>query len=413
MPIDPVFADSILGTFRTMAKEVTDKGASGPDYDTMMTAMNRMEQLAREMDDLNDFNGAMMQENLYFTFSNAYGQVLGALAAPKYQVQGNEYGEAQDQQLLNQTLNAYRDAVNKLIETKKENIQRVGAQEAKLFDEESYARPVREVIALGESGYSYPQFLSEMIKRGLDKAMEGATANREVQLYTLNYYKAGAFNPLYIQREQECIDLFDSLKAKSVIGVPEPFQYSLGVDAIHHKYEGPLEKWNAIRDHWEKILDNLSWWTLSWCSFATTIEPWSMAENPRAAVRETQECNPGELGVLLRQFQDYFSLNFEAIFTHETFVNEVQGNFLWYSQEYIDLIRNEIFPAAKPGGSPSSQAIAKAEDIYRGDRMRNPELHLVNERWRKFYNGFFGEGYYEKKFPSAAPEVSKAAPWRV
>ena len=48
MPIEKMYTDAMLGTFRNMLQECRDKKLSGDAFDKMQTAMSRMENLAVE-----------------------------------------------------------------------------------------------------------------------------------------------------------------------------------------------------------------------------------------------------------------------------------------------------------------------------------------------------------------------------
>ena len=121
MGLDPMFADAILGTFRNMSKELKDKDISGEDFDKMNSYLNRMEELAQKHDDMNEFNGIVMQENLYGKFSDHYGRALSAASSAQYSVGGAIYDDAADQKLLKQTVDAYRNSITTLRNAKKRN----------------------------------------------------------------------------------------------------------------------------------------------------------------------------------------------------------------------------------------------------------------------------------------------------
>ncbi|HYG49718.1 MAG TPA: hypothetical protein VD905_02395 [Flavobacteriales bacterium] len=414
MPIDPMFSESILSSFRGMAKEMDDKNITGPDVDQMKAALGRMEQLANELSDLNEFNGLIMQENLYMKFSDHYGRALSNASKAQYQVNSNVYDEKSDRQLMNQTLNAYRDAIKRLQEAKKENVKQHGEKASKVFlDTDHLIKPIEDVIKLGESGITYAAFLRMMIEQGMDKAMEGSIVGRNAIVYSKEFYEAGKISPHYDERETRNLALYDELTATSKFHVPSILKYNLGCEKIAVEIDPKIKKWDAIKDAFDRILSELSFWSMANMTFAHTLEPWSMAANPREAVKRTVECTPGEHAVQLKQFKKYFGLDFYDIFTHEIFLWDVTWHHIWYSQEYINFLKDEVKPICLPGNKLSPELVSKMEKIYKEDRMRNPDLHKVAERYKENHDKYFGEGTYEAKHGPIAKYGGGAASWNL
>jgi hypothetical protein len=414
MAIDPMFSDAILGTFRGMSKEMTDKNITGPDVDEMNKALGRMEQLAADLTDLNEFNGLMMQENLYTKFSDYYGRALSNASKAQYQVSGDVYDEKSDKQLMDQTLKAYRDAIQRLKDAKKESVAQHGEKASHVFLNTDYIiKPIEDVIKLGESGVSYPYFLRKMIEDGLDKAMEGSVIGRDAIIYSKDFYDSAKISPLYEIRESMQLALYDELCAKSKFSVPSLLKYNLGCEEIGVNINPQIKKWEAIKDAIERILEKISNWSMAHMSYAHTIDPWAMADNPKAAVVKDIECNPGELEVQLKHFKKYFGLEFHDIFKHEVFIWEVTWNHMWYSQEYLTYLRDEIFPICKPENKIPSELISKMEKIHKEDRMRNPELHKVAERYRTNHDKYFGEGNYEEKHGKVTVYGGNSPAWNL
>ncbi len=105
MPVDKNFTDPILNTFRYMAKDLTDKKASGPAFDNMMATLATMEQLADQLNDIMSFNAEMVKQNLYNGFSNFFGEAYANLSKQM------SSGGADDASLLAMTLKAYEGAI--------------------------------------------------------------------------------------------------------------------------------------------------------------------------------------------------------------------------------------------------------------------------------------------------------------
>ena len=412
MPLDPMFADAILGTFRNMATEIKEKGITGEDTDKMNAVLHRMEELVQKYDDMNEFNGMIMQENLYTKFSDYYGRILAKASSAQYQVDANNYDEAADKKLLNQTLDAYQQAIDRLRKAKKDTVKNVGEKASKVFlDDEALIAPIQKVIDLGRSGYSYAAFLRLMIENGMDKAMEGSTVSRDAILYSIDNYTAGKINPHYEARENEFLKVWDELAVKAKFNVPSLLKYGFACDEINLKFEPLIIRWDKIKHYWENLLTRLCDWSMAHMSFAHTIEPWSVAPNPRAAVQETLDCDPGKIEIILSQIKRYFNIEFHDIFKHETFVWDANWQHMWYSQEYVMFMRDEVFPYCKPGMVMPRELAAKMESIYKGHRLRNPEQIKINERYRDVHNKYFGEGTYEKKYGMPEPYECNADPW--
>lgn len=412
MPIDKMFSDAMLGTFRGMAQEMKDKNITGTDVDEMNNCLTRMEQLAEELSDLGEFNGLLMQENLMMRFSDHYGRALSNASKAQYQVSGTVYDEKTDQQLMNQTLNAYRDAIKRLEEAKKASVEYHGKKASDVFlNTDHLIKPIEDVIKLGESGLTYATFLRKMIEMGMDKAMEGSVCSRVAIVYIRDFYTAAKISPLYEEREEAHLKLFDELASNSKFKSPSLLKYNLGCERIDAGMEPKIKKWDAIKTAYENILETLSNWSMAHMSFAPTLEPWSMAENPRAAVKRDIECDPGKLEIQLIQLKKYFGMTFEDVFKHEVFVWDVNWQHLWYSQEYTTFMRYDVFPVCKPGNKLGAELISKMESIYKEHRMRNPDQNKINERYRINHNQYFGEGTYEAKHGVPQPYLCNAKSW--
>ncbi len=412
MPLDQATAEAMIGTFRNMAKEITDKGHTGEDVDKMKIALFRMEELSQQCNDISEFSGLLMQENLYMKFSDYYSRVLSNAAKEQYQVNATTYDETADNKLLQQTLKAYRDAINRLRDAKKENIKQHGEKASQVFfNDEALIKPIENVIQLGESGYTYPKFLKLMIENGMDKAMEGSIVSKDSIVYSKSFYEAAKINPHYEKREIAFLDKWDELSAKAKFGIASVFKYNLACEVINAEIDPQIERWEKTKSYWENVLSLLCDWAMAHMSFAHQIEPWAQAPNPRAAVQETIDCEPGKLEIRLTQIQKYFELSFNDIFKHETFLWDVQWQHLWYSQEFTTFMRDEVFRFCKPGNRMPSELSTKMEKIYNEKRMRNPDQNKINERYRDNHNKYFGEGDFEKKYGMPKPYVCNAKSW--
>lgn len=414
MPVDTIMLDAMLGTFRNMLKDCRDKRLSGEDFNQMEMALARMEELGQEMSDLGAYSGQMMQEGLFIKFSDHYGKSLLAAAQQQSTVSPGVYDESTDKALLRQTISAYKDAIQRSQDNKEQTKKMLGSSAADadvLLKDKTIIDSIEKVTSLGESGISYPAFLSEMIKQGLDKAMEGAIVSREAQVYLLDAARATAANPIYIRKEEEKLVLFDALTKASKVNVPNNLPYTLGCEKIEWFYQPDIYYWNKIKEGWEKAIFWLDEWITSWCSFAPYIAPWAQAENPKEAVVESQDCVPGKLRVWENINQRYFSSTLKELFRHESFAWDVQYHWLYWSQEYMEFLLKEVEPVCRPHQLPPAGLIAKAEYFHKEKRKINPAVGEPALRYTKYFDSYFGEGECKKRFGLPAKVDTNAASW--
>ena len=230
MPIDKIYTDAILGTFRTMLQDCTDKNMSGESFDKMAAAMDKMEKLSVEMDDINAFSTRLAVDGLYNDFSMAYGEVLAEEGRKKYASTGG-YDDAA---LLQQTLTAYENRLAQL-ETN--------------VDKEKLQAPIKEVIALGKSGVNYPTFLRLLIEKGLDKTMEGTVLSRETLVKDITWAEE-LMLPVYIERNKAILAKYDAMAAVAPFNVPDSVQFSMERFRIERQYQPAINKDQAIIDRW-------------------------------------------------------------------------------------------------------------------------------------------------------------------
>lgn len=409
MPIDKTMSDAMLGAFRTMAKECLDKDLTGEHMDKMTAALARMEQLADECTDLNQFNAQLMAEDLFNKFSQSYGAVLAEEAQKSY----SQNGGYEDAALLKQTLDAYRDAIRRLREGKQHalSIADDPAEMDTLVNEQKQIESIEKVIAIGESGVNYPTFLRLCIETGADKAMEGSIVMREAMEYALGWARATMLSTPELQVHEDTLALLDSMVASSPFGAADPFQFRLGREKIEHRHAPAILRWNTIRRYWERLLSTMDHWIVSYCSFAPSIDPWALAKNPRRAVKRSQDVTPGEFQIRERIFREYFGLDWEDIFTHESFINEVMAHRMGYSQQWVELLRR-THGSCKPFSRPPDDCIRDAEAWYK-THWADPESHKAAERIAAYYDSVFGSGRYVAKYGPIARNTSKATPWSV
>jgi hypothetical protein len=422
--------DPLLNTFRNMAEDCRQKNITGEDFDKMCEYLARLEELGQKYSDMNEFNGQVMQENLYMHFSDHYSRCLAAQAKQEYSSGAKSYD---DDALLKQSIDFLKQAIQRLRDNYAETLRMAGSKYAeeqqkksmdylertsdkKTFDAaggfgnfrkevdkgneeakkntpnamdntvemevlqnpELIIRSIQDVIDLGEQpGITYPNFLRIQIERGLDKAMEGSVATRNGYMYTLDFTLAMSANPHYIRSAEKKIEVFDKLAAASKFNVPDMFELNLALDDVGREFDPRIKKWDRIKNLWDSMMWDLYLWSLSYCSFAPKIKPWAEAKNPPAEVKKTQDTGPGVFREKEKLLSKYFGMSFADIFRHPTFEWEVKYNFYAYSQELTEFIIEEVYPHCKPFNHLPAEVIQKRASFYKldrntGDREMNP-----------------------------------------
>ncbi len=469
MPIDPMMTDALLGTFRNMLQECRDKNLSGEHFDNMSKHVARLEELAQTNDDMNAFNGTVMQEDLYIKISDCYSRLLSNQAMTNQEEKGYD-----DSTLLKQSVDALRDAIKRLIESKenalqenknydpkeayrkamkfaerneskngmlsKEDAKKYGggyqqmtAEGEKNIDEtlkktpnafdssaeievlmknELLIKPIEALIALGEEpGMTLPRFLRLQIEKGMDKAMEGSVAVREGLVFSYNSYKAMAASPHHNERERQFLESFDSIAAKSAFGVPNSEELKYERMRIEYHYEPLIIEWDEIKNRWESLIYDLYLWSLSYCPIAPKIFPWNLSHNPKEAVIDTQKTTPGIFKQKERLFNKYFGLTFHDVFKHPTFKWEVDNYLMGDSQEIVEFLIEKVYSTCIPLQDMPLELIPMRAELYKEQRERNPETDKYIQRYIQFYDETFGEGRYASKYGNPEKITSNAKPW--
>lgn len=470
MPLDPMFSESILSSFRNMVDDCRNRGLSGPEFDEIETCYRRLEALAQQHDDMNAFNGQVMQEQLYMKMSDLYGRLLSKEGAAKQEERGYD-----DATLLKQSVDALRTAVQSLHDSKKQaldenakfdpkaafkktmefaarnegkkqgpkagfmkeagGMNQVLDEGNKSIDEtlkttpnaydnsveieeliktELLVKPIEDLIRLGEEpGMTLPRFLRLQIERGLDKAMEGSVVVRDGMEFSYGNYAAIAFSPLYIEREKRKLDLFDKLAAENPFKVPNADELKYGLLRIDYEFEPKIKRWEDIEDRWYHMLDDLYTWSLAYCPFAPMIQPWSLAENPRQAVIDTQKMQPGIFRVREKQLLKYHGIGFHDIFRHETFRWQVENGLIWNSQELVEFLIHKVYPACIPHQNLPQELIGPRGELFQQKREMNPDSGNPGFRMEAFYDSKFGEGRWASKYAKPKKTQTNAAPWNL
>lgn len=468
MPIDPMMLNAILGTFKNMIEEFKTKNLSGSDFDKMCETYDRMEQLGNEHSDFNEYNAQLMNENLYGKFSDFYGRILTAAA----NTQSDDRGGYDDAAMLKQNIDALKQAIVAIRKSYQDAIEQAKGQDAEAnmqmgleylernldkgslsaaggidkiktrtqkdyeetinkkpnaFDNsvevevmsnpEVLIKPIQDVIDLGEKpGMTLPRFLRLQIETGLDKAMEGSVSTRNGLETQKEFILSNPISPIHIQVVEEKLEKFDELANANKFKVPNSTELKYAFEDIERLHENDIQKWDQIKTRWNALLGDLSFWSLSYCSFAPYIYPWNEAQDPVAATKKTQNTSPGIFKEREKLFQKYFGISFYEIFEHPTFLWEVKYNYIDYSQEYVEFLIEKIYPECKPFNHLSRDLIAQKESFCMPgkdskDREINPQSHLPLERMIELYDKTYGAGRYHSKYDAVEKNESAAKPW--
>jgi len=470
MAIDPMMLDPMLGTFRTMMAEIEEKGINTENAQNMKECLERMETLGQEKSDFNEFNAVLMNENLFGRFSDSYGK---ALAEEATQTQGQKGNNGYDDSaLLKQTQDALRNAIRMMKEGKAEALaetnrtdQEEQAQQAEEFvtrnlkqfgledvdksmlgsamkeykketasdsrqnpqkfsnaveieamcQNHTLIEAIEDVIRLGdEPGMTFPRYLRLQIERGLDKAMEGSVLMRNGMDFEQGFIVANGNQPYHLAEVNERIEAYDKMAASAPFGVPNQLEYQFVRSSIERKFWPQQKKYSLITDKWERILDLLDTWMKAHSKYADYIEPWRGMLQPekQKAIDRAKECSPGIMKVVEEIFHDYFGLTFNDIWLHETFVNYVNAEYMYDSQQYVTFLRDAVYPECVPFQKPNQATISEWERLYEEKLLINPNVNTPTERLKEHYDRLFGEGRYQTKFGDIAPPPeTNASPW--
>ncbi|MBX7058684.1 MAG: hypothetical protein K1X75_11520 [Leptospirales bacterium] len=350
MPIDQSTADSILGTFRGMARDVAARKLSGPAVDDMNAVLAEMERLAKEMDDIISYTTKLTTEDLFVKFSNAYSKALAAAA----QSQGQA---TDDDSLLKQSLGAYENSYNTLKSDPKN---------------QHLLPPLQKLLALGKSGVSYPVFLRKAEEQGLFAEMNAGSPGPNIE-FELHCAEVMGY-PLEVEMKRKIKQGFEELCARHPFHIADPLEFRLMRQKVEWEYAPRLARWKGILDRWERMISMVTDWLDAHCEFAPRDERWLDPIDPSRTpinIARTKECQPGRLAVRESVFHEYFGLRWDDIWTHETYQAELKAARIWDSDERTRLIQ-EAYRCCKPGGAPEKSTIQQNEALHRSGGLRHP-----------------------------------------
>jgi hypothetical protein len=365
MPVDPNMVNPMLDPFRGMVAEVDSKGLTGPDVDQMKAMMNEMEMLAQQLNDIASYSGQLAQRGTFQKFSDAYGRALSNAA----QASAASGEGTSDEELLANTLKAYKDTLAMY-------------KSGQAGDDVKPLIPyVERMVALGESGISFPVYMRKLEEEGLNRVMEGAApAARNALVKEVQWAERDWRPPHEIQARHQILQAFDRLAQAAPFGQPDPTQFAMERRAIEWDVEPSKWKWSETVRLWSMMLDDL----VDWVDAHTKFAPWDERWRPPGAseaqvkrnIRRTKECRPSAFRYRERLLGWYFGINWEGMWSHETFIYEYSANRVEISDERLHLVR-ATYPLCVPGAVASPELIAEAERLhpeldYRPNRLQHP-----------------------------------------
>jgi len=422
MPIDDMMLNPMLDPFRNMLKEVEEKNLSGENYDKMKDALDKMETLGQEHSDIMTFNGALMQENLFSKFSDHYGKLLAESAKKEGEAKGYD-----DSTLLKQSIDALKNAITEIKRNYQASIDESkkyksaknkkldqSIENAILNDPTIIIKGIEDLIQLGEQeGMTLPKFLRLQIETGLDKAMEGSVVVKNGLQFIYDATTASATTPYSILVDKEKLEAFDFLANKSEFNIPNQKELSYLHRDIDYKYRHQIAEWKEIKYRWEQFLSDLSFWSMAYTKIAPYIEPWCLADDPIEATIKTQKTIPGIFQEELKLFKKYFGMSFLDAFKHQTFKWDIENFHIGESQEYVEFLIEEVFPHCIPFKDLPQEAINKRLAFREENRINNPDTYKAIEKFKLFYDGYFGNGRFIDKFGEIEVNNSNAKPWDI
>jgi hypothetical protein len=421
MPIDPMILNSMLDTFRNMYEQCKSQGCNGENMEKMNEILTRIEELGNEHTDFNSFNAQITKENLFGRFSEFYTKELTQQSEKQYNSGDSQYD---DDSLLKSCVSGLYQAIESIERAYRTAVESA-SEKGNSLEVEFLQNPrdilssIRELIDLGEQpGMTLPDFLRIQIEKGLDKAIEGSVLFRKSLDLEKKFTNVNPRSPYHIELSDEIISAYDRLCNTSGFGVPDSKEWQFLRDKIERKFAFDILRFEKIRNIWDKLLYELSLWSLSYTSFAPYVFPWSNANNPVESARKTQNITPGIFAERLKLLKKYFGMGFMDVFRHETFLWQVKNDFIDYSQEFTEFLIEEVYPQCVPLRQLSADVIEKRAGFnengpLHSNRESNPFSVKPSERYRNFYDNMFGSGTYENKYGKIVSGTSVACPWEI
>ena len=345
MAIDVSTLNAMLDPFRGMYKDLRAKNLSGPDVDECAALLQQMEQMAASATDLMALSVGLGNSGLYQKFSDAYTRVMMAAASPK------AGSMPTDEEMLQNTLRAYEEAIATLRATGDEKAQKTIA-------------PIEKVIALGRSGITYPVFLRRMEEEGLTDAMEGSVVAREALAQDIAWAQERR-NPIEAERDEKILALYDEMAQAAPFGVPDSFRFNLRRQRIEWEYEPALIKRSILEWRWDKLMTHLIDWLDAHTSYAPFDERWSRDDRAQTMryIKMDKECQPGVFRARERIVKESYGFDFPELDKQEFVANNMALGIVGWTEARLQLAR-DTYPYCVPG------AVAPPELVQRSEQLR-------------------------------------------
>lgn len=351
MPVPAQYTEPMFGPFRGMVAEVEQKGLSGEAVDEMRAQMATMERLSAECGDISALTGQLAQLGTFQKFSDAYSRALVEASQPK----AGDAGPS-DEELMANTLAAYRSTLDTY-------------RSGQAGDDGTRLLPfVERMVALGESGVSYPVYLRKLEEEGLNRVLEGsAPALRPHLEADIERNRVEWAPPFEVAAARNALATFDELAARAPFGQPDSLEFSLAQRAMDWELEPARRRWSDTIRQWEALLSELVDWLDAYTSFAPYDERWrtpgASDATTRRNIERTKACGPGEARYREQICGWYYGFGFAALFQHETFRHEYTANRVSWSDARLELCAG-VYPLCKPGGAPSPDLVQRAEQLH-------------------------------------------------
>ncbi|MBL4632859.1 MAG: hypothetical protein JKY56_03250 [Kofleriaceae bacterium] len=361
MPVDPMYVDPMLGTFRTMMADIDQQGLQGTDVDEMRGILAHMEGLSQQLSDFVEFSARLAQDQSFVKFSDSYGRALAGAAKA-----ASTSEKPSDETMLKNMLDSYEQS----LQTYRSG--QAGDAGTKLLP------IVEKIVELGRSGVSFPVFLRLLEEQSLLRALDSGSVVLRPALAADMTLALTNWNPHEYAEASEKLAVFDEMTASSATGHPDSFALSLRFRRVEWNKAPGQEWWDALIRRWMYMLELAHDWIDSFASFAPGDERW-ISELGRAEtmknIKRTQECEPGRFLYRNATLHRYFQLRIEEIWTHETFSYEYSARRVIYSDKCLTLLQNTM-ALMIPGAIPPQELVQQAEEMhannstYRPDRMQ-------------------------------------------
>jgi hypothetical protein len=414
--IENVYIDPLKQSYKNILDDMKNRNITGKYYDEVENLYNRMLELIETSSDINAFYVKMNEENISMRISDAYARALSEQAE-----KANQGGEMYDDDtLMKMNVNALRESVKSMRKSFDELMS--NAKESDRIrimvesNPEELIKHVEQLIALSEEpGMTYPKFLRLQIERGLDDN-NATSMTRKALENQLECYKRLLYPYLEIKVLEEKLEAYDKLAAQNILGLVDAHEWEFVEKRIEWKYEPEIIKRDQKYNIFERILDNLDLWEMSWCPFAMNVMPWANifdVEERKRVIEKDKQATQGIVWEYEKLLYRYFGLRLKDIIHDEGFIHAVKAHTMVHSQEAVEHLLVAVYPHCKPFQPMPQNLIDKRTEIQNAHREENPDQDKPFYILKEFYDERYGEAYMEALSGGKRPvkSISTAKPW--